>query len=104
MKQVITVSKLSAYAILALTLSACGKMEFNQSALTDLIPIPIFKPAAQGVEAVSGSTMGKRTVLNGYYIDASVGAPRDQLDAQTPNGYKVFHGVKGAIVSDSTTQ
>ncbi|MES2857484.1 MAG: hypothetical protein V4692_16555 [Bdellovibrionota bacterium] len=100
MKQVIGISKLSVLMMMALALSACGKMEFNQSALTDLIPIPIFKPAASGVEAVSGSTMGKRTVLNQYYVDASVGAPRDQLDAVTPNGYKVFHGVKGAIVSE----
>jgi hypothetical protein len=103
MKQVSTISKLAVLMLLALTVSACGKMDFTQNPLTNLIPPGIFKPSAVGVEAVSGSSMGKRTVLNGYYVDASVGAPRDQLDSKTPNGYMVYHGVKGAIVSDATT-
>jgi hypothetical protein len=103
MKRMNHISKLSVLTIMMFALSACGKMDFSQTDLTSLIPKNIFKPAAQGVESISGSTMGKRTQVNGYYIDASVGAPRDQLDARTPNGYMVFHGVKGAIVSDGST-
>ncbi|HVK60790.1 MAG TPA: hypothetical protein VM432_04530 [Bdellovibrionales bacterium] len=100
MKQAQTISKLT-LIVLTLALTACGKMEFNQSPLEQIIKNPPFFKSTQGVEVVSGSTMSKRTVLNGYYVDASVGAPRDQLDSRTPNGYQVFHGVKGAIVSDS---
>lgn len=78
----------------------CGKLEFTQNPL--VTPPIIQKPAAQGVEIVSGAAVGQRTVLNGYYVDTSVGAMRDKLESTTPNGYTIYHGVKGSIVSDST--
>ena len=79
--------------------SGCGRIDFS---LTDMRPkLPIFgKPTAQGVEVVSGSSVGELTLLNQYKVDASVGAVRDKLETRTPNGYTVYHGVKGAIVSD----
>jgi len=98
-----TTVKATAFAVLVLFGSVgCGKLEFSQNPLEN-IPIPkILKPTAQGVEIVSGATVGQRTVLNGYYVDASVGAIRDKLETTTPNGYTIYHGVKGSIVSDET--
>ena len=90
--------------VAAMQLVACGKLEYSENPLTSLIPIKILKPESQGVEIVSGAAVGQRTVLNGYYVDAAVGAMRDQLETHTPNGYTVYNGVKGSIVSDETTQ
>lgn len=90
-------------AFLMFAASGCGKLEFTQNPLENIVPPIILKPEAQGVEIVSGASVGKRTVLNGYYVDASVGAIRDKLETVTPNGYTVYHGVKGSIVSDQTS-
>jgi hypothetical protein len=90
--------KASTLVLFAFLVSGCGRIDFS---LTDLRPkLPISKPSAQGVEVVSGSSVGKKTLLNGYTVDASVGAVRDKLETRTPNGYTIYHGVKGAIVSD----
>jgi hypothetical protein len=83
----------------SLMLAGCGKLDFSQTLLHPLIPISSFS-AAQGVEVVSGASTGQKTLLNGYTVDASVGAVRDKLQSTTPNGYTVYNGVKGAIVSD----
>jgi hypothetical protein len=82
----------------SLLLLGCGRLDFTQSLLHPLQPIRFSK--AQGVEVVSGASTGEHTLLNGYTVDASVGAIRDKLEATTPNGYTVYNGVKGAIVSE----
>ncbi len=81
----------------AFMLAGCGRLDFSQTILHPLIPNI---STAQGVEVVSGASTGQKTVINGYTVDASVGAIRDKLESTTPNGYTVFNGVKGAIVSD----
>ena len=87
------------FACLAsLALTGCGKLDFSQGLLVPLNPIVMSK--AQGVEVVSASSVGQHTVLNNYIVDASVGAIQDKLSTRTPNGYSVYHGVKGSIVSD----
>lgn len=78
-------------------LAGCGRLDFSESILHPLIPR---FSKAQGVEVVSGASTGQRTLLNGYTVDASVGAIRDKLESTTPNGYTVYNGVKGAIVSE----
>lgn len=97
--------KVVALALLVmLTSVGCGKLEFTQNPI-ELDPgLIVKKPTAHGVEIVSGATIGKTTVLNGYRVDASVGAIRNKLDNVTPNGYTVYHGVKGSIFSDDTSQ
>lgn len=84
---------------LALFATGCGRIDFSLTDLRPKLPI-ISKATAQGVEVVSGSSVGQKTLLNQYTVDASVGAVRDKLETVTPNGYKIYHGVKGAIVSD----
>ena len=84
-------------ALTALMLSGCGKLDFS---ITDLNPLARLFSSAQGVEVVSGSSTGQKTLLNGYTVDASVGAIRDKLESTTPNGYTVYNGVKGSIVSE----
>lgn len=99
------VHPLKAFAgIAAIALATgCGKIDYSSNVL-DSTKIPqIIKPTSQGVEIVSGAAVGQRTVLNGYYVDASVGAVFDKLETKTQNGYTVFHGVRGAIVSDGST-
>jgi hypothetical protein len=81
----------------ALMLAGCGRLDFN---LTDIAHPIRNLSTEQGVEVVSGASTGQKTLLNGYTVDASVGAIRDKLESTTPNGYTVFNGVKGAIVSD----
>lgn len=82
----------------SLMLVGCGRLDFSQTLLHPLQPIGL--STAQGVEVVSGASTGQKTLLNGYTVDASVGAIRDKLESTTPNGYTVYNGVKGAIVSD----
>lgn len=91
---------LIAAASLAFSLlsQGCGKLDFTQTLLRPLVPIQM--SSAQGVEVVSGSSVGQHTLLNNYTVDASVGAIQDKLESRTPGGYTVYHGVKGAIVSD----
>jgi hypothetical protein len=84
-------------ALAALMMAGCGKLDFSQTILHPLIPNI---STAQGVEVVSGASTGQKTLLNGYTVDASVGAIRDKLESTTPNGYTVYNGVKGAIVSE----
>lgn len=81
-----------------LALSGCGNLDFSETLLRPLNPVVMSK--AQGVEVVSGSAIGQKTVINGYTVDASVGAIQDKLVSKTPNGYRVYNGVRGAIVSD----
>jgi len=81
----------------SLTMVGCGRLDFSQTLLHPLVPSI---STAQGVEVVSGASTGQKTLLNGYTVDASVGAIRDKLESTTPNGYTVYNGVKGAIVSD----
>lgn len=103
MSNQIGVIKATAFAMLLMFGSVgCGKLEFTQNPLEDIKIPKILKPSAQGVEIVSGAAVGQRTVLNGYYVDTSVGAMRDKLESTTPNGYTIYHGVKGSIVSDET--
>ena len=83
----------------AFALSGCGKLDFSNGLINPISPIKIMSKA-QGVEVVSGSSTGQHTVLNNYTVDASVGAIQDRLVSKTPNGYSVYHGVKGSIVSD----
>lgn len=94
--------KVTALLVFMMATTACGRLDLslNQPVIS---PDLISKPSTQGVEVVSGSSMGKRTVINGYYVDASVGATRDKLEQRSPSGYTIYHGVKGAIVSDSTS-
>ncbi|MES2964806.1 MAG: hypothetical protein V4760_13020 [Bdellovibrionota bacterium] len=102
----ITMNKFNATAFAMLVMFSsvgCGKLEFTQNPLEEIKIPKILKPTAQGVEIVSGASIGQRTVLNGYQVDASVGAMRDKLETVTPNGYTIYHGVKGSIVSDETT-
>ena len=87
--------------IASLMLVGCGRLDFTQSLLHPLTPINSLS-TAQGVEVVSGASTGQKTVVNGYTVDASVGAIRDKLESTTPNGYTVYNGVKGAIVSDQS--
>lgn len=91
--------KISAAFAIAMMMTGCGRIDFSLTDLRPKLPI-ISKPTAQGVEVVSGSSVGQKTLLNQYTVDASVGAVRDKLETVTPNGYKIYHGVKGAIVSD----
>jgi major membrane immunogen (membrane-anchored lipoprotein) len=86
-------------AVAALMLAGCGKLDFSQTLLHPVIP-SLFS-TAQGVEVVSGASTGQKTLVNGYTVDASVGAIRDKLESTTPNGYTVFNGVKGSIVSEN---
>ena len=80
-----------------LTMTGCGKLDFSQGLLVPLNPIIMSK--VTGVEVVSGSAVGQKTVINGYTVDASVGAIQDKIVTRTPNGYSIYNGVKGAIVS-----
>lgn len=91
-------SKTVMFIAMATAFSGCGKMDFTLTSLLPKNPI-LSKPAAQGVEVVSGASTAQHS-LNGYIVDASVGTVRDQIQTSTPNGYTVYHGVKGAIVSD----
>ena len=94
-----TAPKVIVFCLAVLSLSGCGKLDFTQELLHPLNPISV--ATAQGVEVVSGASTGKKTLVNGYTVDASVGAVRDKLESTTPNGYKVYNGVNGAIVSDA---
>lgn len=91
--------KLIVFCLGVLSLTGCGKLDFSQDLLHPLNPIKL--ATAQGVEVVSGASTGKKTLVNGYTVDASVGAVRDKLESTTPNGYKIYNGVNGAIVSDA---
>lgn len=91
--------KISMAIALAVFTAGCGRIDFSLTDLRPRAPI-ISKATTQGVEVVSGSSVGQKTLLNQYTVDASVGAVRDKLETVTPNGYKIYHGVKGAIVSD----
>ncbi len=96
--------KATAFAVLVMASSVgCGKLEFTQNPLED-IPIVVQKAKVEGLEIVSGANVGQTTVLSGYKVDASVGAIRNQVNNVTPNGYTIYHGVKGAIYSDESTQ
>ena len=94
--------KYSVCLLATLQLMGCGKLEFSENPLQDLVP-KILKPSAQGLEVVSGAAVGQKTVVNGYIINASVGAIRDQLESHTTNGYVIFHGVEGSIQSETIT-
>lgn len=83
----------------AFALAGCGRLDFTQTLLHPLTPIQL--STAQGVEVVSSSTTGTRTLINGYTVDASVGALSDKLTATTPNGYKLYNGIKGDVVSQT---
>lgn len=83
----------------AFALSGCGRLDFTQSLLRPDAPLQIASKA-QGIEVVSASAVGQHTVVNGYTVDTSVGAIQDRLVSKTPNGYVVYHGVKGEIVSE----
>ncbi len=93
-----TSTKLVLSLSFAFASSGCGKLDFSQDLLSPLTPIRMSK--AQGVELVSGSAIGQKTVINNYTVDASVGAIQDKLVTRTPNGFTVYHGVQGSIVSD----
>jgi hypothetical protein len=80
----------------SLILAGCGKLDFTQSLLHPLTPTNSLS-TAQGVEVVSGASTGEKTLVNGYTVDASVGAIHDKIESTTPNGYKVYNGVKGSI-------
>ncbi len=82
-----------------LFLMGCGRLDFTQSLLHPLTPINSLS-TAQGVEVVSGASTGQKTLVNGYTVDVSVGTVLDKIESTTPNGYTVYNGVKGAIVSD----
>lgn len=90
---------LAAAFALAVAMSGCGRIDFSLTDLRPKLPV-VSKATATGVEVVSGSSVGQKTLLNQYTVDASVGAVRDKLVTVTPNGYKIYHGVKGATVSE----
>ena len=83
-------------ALSVFVLNGCGKLDFSE---TVLHPVTSLLSTAQGVEVVSGASTGTKTLINGYTVDASVGSVRDKLETTTPNGYTVYNGVKGSIVS-----
>lgn len=81
--------------ILSSSLTACG---YIKGGVEDLIDLPVFESKTQGAEIISGSSKGERT-SNGYYVDTSVGSMNSQIQATTTNGYRVYYGVQGEIVS-----
>lgn len=82
--------------IFSLSLSACG---YIKGGIEELIDIPLItEQKSQGAEVISGSSKGERTA-GGYYVDTSVGAINGKIKATTPNGYQVYYGVQGVIVS-----
>lgn len=81
---------------LSLSLSACG---YIKGGIEELIDVPLITEAkTQGAEVISGSSKGERT-SNGYYVDTSVGAINGKIKATTANGYQVYYGIQGEIVS-----
>lgn len=91
------------FAVASVLMAGCGRLDFSQTLLHPLTPVTSLSTAT-GVEVVSGSSTGEKTLLNGYTVDASVGAVRDKLESTTPNGYKVYNGVQGSIVSGESAQ
>lgn len=53
----------------------------------------------QGAEIISGSLKGERSTPSAYYVDTSVGSMNGQIKATTANGYQVYYGVQGEIIS-----
>lgn len=83
------------FIVLSFSLSACG---YIKGGVEDLIEIPLFEQKPQGAEVISGSLKGERTA-NGYYVDTSVGSINSQIKATTANGYQVYYGIQGEIIS-----
>lgn len=101
MKQAIKLNKFSVAALsilVAVTFAGCGRLDFTKSLLNATGVSQA--STAQGIEVVSGASTGQLTLINGYLVNASVGAVRDKLQSTTVNGYTVYDGVRGAIISD----
>ena len=79
----------------------CGRVQLSLDDLAEVKPDPL--KLSKGAEFVAAAQTGEKTI-NGYEVDSSVGSVFSQLEAKTPNGYKVYSTVQGHIVSDGKKQ
>jgi hypothetical protein len=80
----------------ALGLSACS-IEASISSITDASPFELKK--ATGAEFVSGSNQYDHTLLRNYKINSSAGSMTQEIQSDTPRGYKMYSSVQGALIS-----
>ncbi len=85
-------------ATLLVATSACGKVSLNIDGMTPGSGFPFLR-LSKGAEFVASAQQGEQT-LNGYRVDTTVGSVYSKLEAQTPNGYKVYSTVQGHLVAD----
>jgi hypothetical protein len=77
--------------------TGCGKVSLD---LNNVLPSqPSVIRMSGAAEFVSGSQQGEKTI-NNYTVDVSAGAVFSKLESTTPNGYKVYSTVQGAMISE----
>jgi hypothetical protein len=94
--------KLGLLVLSTLAALATGCAKIDVSPISN-IPNPLnLLNRTTGAEVVSGASVAQRTLINRYIVDSSAGMAYSNITAKTPNGYKVYFGVKGAAISGAT--
>ncbi len=83
------------------SLMACGMMEGE---ILSTAPLPNIPFRAEGVEVVAGANRNQDSVLNGFEVDSSAGQIVETPMMQTLNGYSVFVGFSGQMISEDDQQ
>lgn len=85
---------------LALTLTACGKVNMN---IEELDALPSTQPEFANIstsEFVSGANSPLALTGGGYRVTASAGYITEKNKVETTNQYKVYFGVNGQVISE----
>lgn len=86
-------------SVLVLFTSGCG---YITGSITDIVGdiVPELSDKVQSVEVATGA-LEEQVTLNGYRVQASVGAVVDKVYLVTPmSGYRVYQGVQGQTISE----
>lgn len=85
------------FVIFAFSLSACG---YIKGGVEELItnPISAIEQKPQSTEVVSGSIKAQATA-SGYLVDSSIGSMNGTLKGVTGNGYQVYFGLQGQVIT-----